>query len=132
MASDWNQKIIEEFRATGGQVGGGELLLLHTTGAKTGKARVHPVMYQADGDRLVVFASKGGAPRNPDWYHNLRAHPKVSVEVGKETLEVTARVARGQERQRIWNRQKALYPTFAEYERTAGREIPVVILERAA
>jgi deazaflavin-dependent oxidoreductase (nitroreductase family) len=89
-------------------------------------------MYQADGDRLVVFASKGGAPRNPDWYHNLRAHPKVSVEVGKETLEVTARVARGQERQRIWNRQKALYPTFAEYERTAGREIPVVILERAA
>jgi deazaflavin-dependent oxidoreductase (nitroreductase family) len=132
MANDWNQKIIEEFRATGGQVGGGELLLLHTTGAKTGKARVHPVMYQADGDRLVVFASKGGAPRNPDWYHNLRAHPKVSVEVGKETLEVTARVARGQERQRIWNRQKALYPTFAEYERTAGREIPVVILERAA
>ena len=93
-ANDWNKKIIEEFRANGGKVGGqfegAPLLLLHTTGAKTGQARVNPVMYQADGDDYVVFASKAGAPTNPDWYHNLLANPRASIEVGDQTLNVVA------------------------------------------
>lgn len=134
--SDWNQKIIEEFRANGGKVGGqfegAPLLLLHTTGAKTGTERVSPVMYQQDGDRLVVFASKAGAPTNPDWYHNVRANPDVTVEVGTETIAARARVAEGEERERLWSRQKAEWPGFADYEKKTSRTIPVVILEPAA
>ena len=134
--SDWNQKIIEEFRANGGKVGGqfegAPLLLLHTTGAKTGTERVSPVMYQQDGDRLVVFASKAGAPTNPDWYHNVRANPDVTVEVGTETVAARARVAEGEERERLWSRQKAEWPGFADYEKKTSRTIPVVILEPAA
>jgi deazaflavin-dependent oxidoreductase (nitroreductase family) len=130
---DWNQKIIEEFRANGGDVGGPfeglPLLLLHTTGAKTGHSRVNPLAYQVDGARLVVFASKGGAPTNPDWYHNLLANPRVSVEVGDDTRKVTARVAEGDERERIWTRQKDLVPGFADYEQRTTRQIPVIILE---
>lgn len=131
--NDWNRQIIEEFRANGGKVGGqfdgAPLLLLHSTGAKSGEERVHPVMYQADRDRMAIFASKAGAPTNPDWFHNLRAHPEATVEVGTETVPVTARVAEGEERERIWERQKREYPGFAEYEAKAGRTIPVVVLD---
>ena len=133
--SDWNEKIIEEFRANGGKVGGqfegAPLLLLHTTGAKTGKERVSPVMYRTDGDRLVVFASKAGAPTNPDWFHNIKAGGPVAIEIGKETVEVTARILEGDERERYWTRQKELMPGFADYEQKTSREIPVVLLERA-
>jgi deazaflavin-dependent oxidoreductase (nitroreductase family) len=131
---DWNTRIIEEFRANEGRVGGPfegrPILLLHTFGARSGKERVNPLAYQADGDRLVVFASKGGAPNNPDWYHNLLAHPDVRVEVGTETFDAVARVAGSEERDRLWTRQKELMPGFADYERKTTREIPVIILER--
>jgi deazaflavin-dependent oxidoreductase (nitroreductase family) len=134
--SDWNKKIIEEFRANGGKVGGqfegAPLLLLHSKGAKTGTERVSPVMYQQDGDRLVVFASKAGAPTNPDWYHNVSANPDVTVEVGTETIAARARVAEGEERERLWSRQKAEWPGFADYEKKTSRTIPVVILEPVA
>jgi len=133
-ANDWNQKIIEEFRANGGKVGGqfegAPMLLLHTIGAKSGLERVNPLMYQADGDRIAVFASKAGAPTNPDWYHNLLANPEATIEVGTETVPVRATIAEGAERDRIFDRQKREYPGFAEYEQKAGRQIPVVILER--
>jgi deazaflavin-dependent oxidoreductase (nitroreductase family) len=131
--SDWNTQIIDEFRANGGKVGGqfegAPLLLLHSTGAKTGQARVNPMMYQADGDNFAVFASKAGAPTNPDWYHNLVANPRASVEVGDRTVDVVARIAEGEDRDRLWSRQKELYPGFADYEAKTTREIPVVILE---
>ena len=133
--SDFNSGIIEEFRASGGKVGGNfegaPLLLLTTTGAKTGASRVNPMMYLQDGGRLYVFASKAGAPTNPDWYHNLVAHPRATVEVGEERFEVTATVLAGQERDEIYRRQAALYPGFAEYEAKTSRTIPVVALERA-
>ena len=134
--NDFNKAIIDEFRANGGKVGGGfegaPMILLHHTGAKTGTERVAPLVYQADGDRFVIFASKGGAPSHPHWYLNLLANPDTTVEVGEETLAVRARVAEGEERERIWSKQKQLMPGFAEYEeKTKGtREIPVVILER--
>jgi len=130
---DWNKKIIDEFRANAGKVGGqfagAPLLLLHTTGAKSGKARINPMMYLADGEDHVVFASKAGAPTNPDWYHNLVANPRASIEVGEQTLNVVARVAEGETRERLWSRQKELYPGFADYEAKTTRQIPVVILE---
>jgi deazaflavin-dependent oxidoreductase (nitroreductase family) len=133
--SDWNSKIIEEFRANGGKVGGqfegAPLLLLHTVGAKTGQPRVNPVMYRQLPAGYAVFASKGGAPTNPDWYHNLLAHPRVSAEIGTGTVEFVARVAEGAEREGIWTAHKAANPGFADYERKTGRQIPVVILEPA-
>src|SRR5580693_6973238 len=115
MPDDWNSKIIAEFRANGGKVGA-PLLLLHTTGAKTGQERVNPMMYQVVGDDYAVFASKGGAPTNPDWYHNLLAHPRVRAEIGTGTGEFTARVADAQTRESIWAEQKRRYPGFADYE----------------
>ena len=133
---DWNAKIIEEFRANSGKVGGrfegAPLLLLHHTGAKTGTKRVNPMMYQAIGDGYAVFASKAGAPTNPDWYHNLRANPDATIEVGTEKKAVHARIAEGEERERIWSEQKKRYPTFAEYEANTTRQIPVVVLEPAS
>lgn len=136
MANHWNRAIIEEFRANGGRVGGrfegAPLLLLHTVGRRSGGERVNPMMYQAEGDRLAVFASKGGAPTNPDWYHNLLAHPRATVEVGTETFDVVARVAMGQEREQIWRTQIRRYPAFADYERRTSRQIPVIILERVS
>ncbi len=133
--SDWNDKIIAEFRANGGQVGGhfaGQpLLLLHTVGAKSGLPRVNPVMYQRVDGGYAVFASKAGAPTSPDWYHNLLAHPRVQAEIGTETVELVARVATDDERERIWSAQKAAYPFFAEYEQKTTRRIPVVVLEPA-
>jgi deazaflavin-dependent oxidoreductase (nitroreductase family) len=134
-ANDWNTKIIEEFRANHGEVGGpfagAPILLLHTTGAKTGAERVNPMMYQKVGDGLAVFASKAGAPTNPDWYRNLLANPKVSAEIGDDTRPFTARVAEGDERGPIWEKQKRDYPGFAEYEKATTRVIPVIILEPA-
>jgi deazaflavin-dependent oxidoreductase (nitroreductase family) len=131
--SDWNDKIIAEFRANGGKVGGqfegAPLLLLHSTGAKSGQERVHPMMYQAVGSAYAVFASKAGAPDNPDWYHNLRAHPEALIEVGTETVPVTARILDPEEREPIWEKQKQDYPGFADYERKTSRVIPVVLLE---
>jgi deazaflavin-dependent oxidoreductase (nitroreductase family) len=135
--SDFNQQIIEEFRANAGKVGGGfagaPLLLLHTTGAKSGQERVNPVAYQDLGDgSIAVFASKAGADTNPDWYHNLRAHPGVTVEIGTETRSMTARVAGGDEHDTIWTKQKELMPGFADYEKSTDRVIPVVVLEDRA
>ncbi len=132
--TDWNSNIVEEFRGNEGKVGGmvegAPLLLLHHTGAKSGTERVNPLMYQDLGGPLAVFASKAGATTNPDWYHNLLANPDATIEVGTDTIEVTARVASGDERDGIWNKQKNDRPQFAEYEETSeGRRIPVVILE---
>lgn len=135
-SNDWNTRIIEEFRANGGKVGGqfdgAPLLLLHSTGARSGKERVHPMMYQDLGDGSVaVFASKAGAPDNPDWFHNVSANPSVEVEIGAEVRRCTARVAQGDERERIWSRQKSDYPGFADYEQKTDRMIPVVVLDPA-
>jgi deazaflavin-dependent oxidoreductase (nitroreductase family) len=131
--SDFNSKIIEEFRASGGKVGGpfegAPLLLLHTVGAKSGQSRVNPMMYQSVTGGYAVFASKAGAPTNPAWYHNLLAHPQVKAEIGTTTVELHARVAEGQERERIWTDQKTAYPGFAGYEEKTTRQIPVIILE---
>lgn len=133
---DWNKGIIEEFRANGGKVGGqfegAPLLILKTKGAKSGLERANPMMYQADGDRLLVFASKGGSPTHPDWYHNLVANPRAQVEVGDETFDVDAEVLTGEERDRFYAIQAERYPGFAEYEeKTDGiRTIPVIALTR--
>ena len=132
--NEFNRQIIEEFRANGGKVGGqfegASMLLLHTTGAKTGQERVNPLVYQQVGDELAVFGSRGGATTDPDWYRNIVAEPSVTVEVGTETVPMTARITSGEERDRIWEQQKAMAPNFAEYEKTANREIPVVLLSR--
>ncbi len=129
---DWNSKIIEEFRANEGKVGGpfagAPILLLHTTGAKTGRERVNPMMYlDLDGHRYV-FASKAGADTNPDWYWNLVAHPDLSVEVGTERYEVSAGSVTGDDRDRVYSEQARRYPGFAEYEQKTSRVIPVVEL----
>ena len=132
--NDWNRQTIEAFRANGGKVGGmwegKPLLLLSTTGAKSGQRRTNPVMYLADGDRLLVFASKRGAPTHPDWYHNLVAHPEVTVEVETETYEATATVLTGEERVRLYAKQAELFPQFGEYQANTSRKIPVIALER--
>ena len=134
-ANDWNSKIIAEFRANEGKVGGpfagAPLLLLHTVGARTGQPRVNPVMYQPVGGSYAVFASKAGAPTHPAWYHNLLAHPQVSAEIGTRTVPLVARVAQGAERDRIWARQKQDHPGFADYETKTSRQIPVIVLDPA-
>jgi deazaflavin-dependent oxidoreductase (nitroreductase family) len=133
MADGWNAKIIEEFRANEGRVGGPfertPLLLLHTKGAKTGEERVNPLAYMRDGDRHAVFASKGGAPTNPDWYHNLVANPEVTIEVGTESIKGRAYVATDPERTELWTRQVGAMPAFGEYEKKSGRTIPVIVIE---
>lgn len=135
-ANDFNQQVIEEFRANGGVVGGPfeglPLVLVHHTGAKSGVERINPLAYQRlSDDSVAIFASKGGAPTNPDWFHNLVANPNTSVEIGTEQYDVTARVAADDERERIWEAQKKAFPNFAEYETTAGdRKIPVVVLDK--
>ncbi|MCB0977190.1 MAG: nitroreductase family deazaflavin-dependent oxidoreductase [Acidimicrobiales bacterium] len=133
-AKDWNAQIIEEFRANGGKVGGAfegaPILLLHSTGAKSGAERINPMMYQDLGDgRVAVFASKAGADTNPDWYHNVVAHPDVSAEIGSDTRPFRATVASEADREPIWTKQKADYPGFADYEAKTSRVIPVVILD---
>jgi deazaflavin-dependent oxidoreductase (nitroreductase family) len=132
---DFNQRVIAEFRANGGKVGGMfdgvPMLLLTTTGAKSGLPRVAPLAYTTDGDRLVVIASKGGAPTHPDWYHNLLANPTARVEVGTEAFAARATVAEGAVRDRLFDAMAAKMPNFAEYQRSTTRRIPVVVLERA-
>ena len=137
--SEFNRKIIDEFRSNGGRVSGrfdgAPMLLLHTTGAKTGAERVNPMMYLDLDGRRFVFASKAGAPANPDWYRNLVANPSVSVEVGSEggteIYAATARPLEGEERDRIYAEQARRYPGFAEYQQKTERVIPVVELVRA-
>jgi deazaflavin-dependent oxidoreductase (nitroreductase family) len=130
---DWNRRIIEEFRANEGRVGGPfagvPILLLHHTGAKSGIERVSPLAYRRDGDAYVVFGSKGGAPDNPAWFHNLVRNPEATIEVDTATRTVKARIAEGEERDRIWTLQKQEFPGFADYERKTTRQIPVVILD---
>lgn len=131
---DFNQQIIAEFRANGGKVGGrfagAPMLLLHTIGAKSGQPRTTPLVYLPDGDRCIIFASKGGAPQHPAWYHNLRAHPEVTIEVGTETIPVTAVEITGEERDQLYAKQAALRPAFAEYQAKTARRIPVIALQR--
>jgi deazaflavin-dependent oxidoreductase (nitroreductase family) len=131
---DWNTKIIEEFRSNEGRVGGpfqgAPLLLLHTTGRRSGEERINPMMYLLEDGRIFVFASKGGAPTNPDWYHNLVADPQVTVEVGTETYPARAEVVTGEERDRVYAEQASRYSGFAEYQRNTTRVIPVVALVR--
>jgi len=135
--SDWNTAIIEEFRANGGKVGGqfegAPLLLLTTTGAKSGQERVAPVMYldDPDNDRLLVFASKAGAPTHPDWFHNLKANPTVTLEVGTEKFQATATELPEAERAPLYAKQAERYPGFKEYEEKTDRVIPVVALTKS-
>jgi deazaflavin-dependent oxidoreductase (nitroreductase family) len=134
---DWhefNRGVVEQFRANGG-VGPGRwarqpLLLLTTTGSRSGLPRTTPLLYSTDGNRWIVIASKGGEPTHPDWYHNLLTHPEATIEVGNQTVPVRAEVAQGDERRRLFDQQAAQMPFFAEYERTTPRTIPVVILAR--
>jgi deazaflavin-dependent oxidoreductase (nitroreductase family) len=129
-----NEWVIEEFRRTGGHVGGNfagaPLLLLHTTGAKSGQPRTNPVMYQQVGDAFAVFASAAGDDDDPAWFRNVVANPSVTAEIGTETLRLKARVLDADEREPIWQRQKQEQPGFADYERQTSRTIPVVLLER--
>ena len=131
--NSWNREVIEEFRANGGWAGGRlegmPLLLLYNVGAKSGTLRINPLACQAVEDSYAIFGSKGGSPTNPDWYHNLLAHPEVTVEIGTETSKVRARVTEGEERERIWSKQKEDFPQFADYEAKTSRQIPVILLE---
>jgi deazaflavin-dependent oxidoreductase (nitroreductase family) len=132
--TDFNAGIIKEFRENGGKVGGmfegAPMILVHHIGAKSGTERVAPLVYFGEGDRLFIFASKGGADENPSWYHNLVANPKVNVEVGAETFEVVASVLDRAERDEIYAKQVALQPGFGDYERKTTRIIPVIELKR--
>jgi len=132
--NDWNKNVIEEFRANGGRVGGffknAILLLLHTTGAKSGLERVNPVMCLPEGDKIIIIASKAGAPTHPDWYYNLRAHPEVIVELGREKFQAMATITEEPERTKLYNKVAAKYENFLEYEQKTTRVIPVITLTR--
>ncbi len=132
--SDFNQRVIREFRTHQGQVSGQlatmPVLLLTMTGARSGRTMTKPLVYTTDGDRLVVIASFAGAPKHPAWYHNLLAHPEATVEVGSERFRVKATVASGEERQRLFDRQAAQMPMFVEYQHKTSRQIPVLVLTR--
>ncbi|MGB8648454.1 MAG: nitroreductase family deazaflavin-dependent oxidoreductase [Anaerolineae bacterium] len=131
---NFNQQIIDEFRSHHGKVTGyfenSDLLLLTTKGAKSGKETTTPVVYSKDGDRLVIIASKGGAPTHPSWYHNLIAHPVITVEVGTQKFKVRAHHVTGEERTRLYNQHAHQYPGFKEYQAKTTRVIPVFVLER--
>jgi deazaflavin-dependent oxidoreductase (nitroreductase family) len=132
--SDWNKKIIEEFRANQGRVGGNfenmTLLLLHTVGAKSGLPRLNPAAYTEDRDRLVIIASRGGADTHPDWYYNLVANPNVTIEVGTEKYDAVATVEEEPERTRLYDQMAAQYPGFEEYRQKTSRVIPLITLKR--
>ena len=132
--SDFNTQVIEEFRGNEGKVGGGfngaPMVLLTTTGAKSGKRTTTPLVYLKEGDRFFIFASMGGAPTSPAWYHNLVANPRVSVEIGAESYEADAQVITGDERDRLFAAQVAVMPGFGEYQAKTTRVIPVVELRR--
>jgi deazaflavin-dependent oxidoreductase (nitroreductase family) len=130
--ADFNTQVISEFRDNAGRVGGmfegAKMLLLHHTGAKSGTERIAPLVYLPDGDHYVIFASKGGAPENPAWYHNIKAKPDATIEVGEETVEVEVQEAQGDERERLYAAQVAVMPQFAEYAEKTDRLIPVLVL----
>jgi deazaflavin-dependent oxidoreductase (nitroreductase family) len=130
--NDRNEGIIKEFRTNAGKVGGffagKTLLLVHTIGAKSGEERINPLAYTTDGDRLVIIASKGGSPTNPDWYYNILAHPLVTVEVGTNKFQAQAAVASEPERSRLYAKMVEMMPGFADYERKTTRVIPVITL----
>lgn len=132
--NDYNRRVIEEFRAHGGKVGeeweGTPLLLLTTIGARSGERRTTPMGYMTNGDRLIVWAANGGSPTNPDWYHNLLAHPHVTVEVGTQTFDAIAVVTADAERNRLWTQGVALYPQLAEHQAKTARQIPVIAFSR--
>ena len=132
--NSWNQAIIAEFRANAGKVGGqfegAPLLLLHTTGARSGQARINPLAYTRDGDNFIIIASKAGAPTNPDWYYNIVANPQVTLEVGTEQFSAQATVPAEPERTRLYDQMAQAMPGFAEYQRNTTRQIPVVVLSR--
>lgn len=133
--NDWNQSIINEFRANAGNVGGPfegkTLLLLHTIGAKSEQERINPVACIRDGEHYVIIASKGGAPDNPDWYYNIVAHPTVTIEFGAEMFQANAEIAPEPERTRLYARMVEHMPSFADYEKKTTRVIPVIILTRS-
>ena len=133
---EYNQHLIDEFRANGGKVTGrfanSPLLLLTTTGAKSGKQRTNPLVYTKDGDRIVIIASKGGSPTNPDWYHNLVAHPEATVELPGERFAVRASIPQGEEHKHLFAQMAAQMPFFNEYQRRVTRQIPVVLLQRVS
>jgi len=131
---DFNKQIMAEFHANGGKVGGpfqgADILILTSTGARTGQTRWNPLVYTRDGDRFVIVASKGGAPTSPDWYHNLVANPSAVIEVGTDVISVEATIATGTERDRLYAAHAAKMPQFLEYAKKTRRTIPVVVLER--
>jgi deazaflavin-dependent oxidoreductase (nitroreductase family) len=132
---EFNQGLIKEFRANGGKAISGPfvnapLLLLTTTGAKSGKPFTTPLVYTKDGDRIVIIASKGGFPTNPAWFHNLKAHPTTTIEVGKDKFQAKATITQDPERQRLFDAQAKLMPTFNDYQKNTKRQIPVIVLER--
>lgn len=130
--ADFNTQVITEFRENAGEVGGMfagmPLLLLHHVGAKSGTDRVSPLAYLPDGDRYAIFASKGGAPEHPSWYHNLKAHPETKIELAGQEVAVVAHEAEGAERDRLYAEQSSRLPQFSEYEKNTTRKIPVVVL----
>jgi deazaflavin-dependent oxidoreductase (nitroreductase family) len=130
--SDYNARIIAEFRTNAGHVGGpfenSQLLLLHHTGAKSGAPRINPVAYHRDEGRYVIVASKGGAPTNPAWYYNLKAHPEVEIEVGTDSIAAIANEVTGEERERLFRERVAISPAFAQYQTKTDRVIPVFVL----
>ena len=132
--TEFNQKVIEEFRSTGGKVGGqfagAPMILVTHKGAKSGNTYTTPLVYSKDGDRYVVIASKAGAPTNPSWYHNLIAHPRVTLEVGGEKFDAEVSEARGAERDRLFEAQAGLMPVFNQYQQRTERRIPVIVLAR--
>ena len=132
---EFNQKLIVEFRANGGKVLSGPfvnspLLLMTTTGAKSGRPFTTPLVYTKDGDRIVIIASKGGFPTHPAWYHNLKAHPTTTIELGKEKFQAKATITTDPERQRLFDAQAKLMPAFNDYQKNTTRQIPVIVLER--
>jgi deazaflavin-dependent oxidoreductase (nitroreductase family) len=132
--SDWNKAVIEEFRANEGKVeqfSGATLLLLHTTGAKSGLERINPLLYKADGQRYLIVASKAGAPSHPDWYYNILANPKVNLEVGTEKFDALATVAEEPERTQLYEQMEAMNPIFTEYQSKVTRIIPIIFLTRS-
>jgi deazaflavin-dependent oxidoreductase (nitroreductase family) len=135
--ADYNTSIINEFRANEGRVGGNfegaPMILLHTTGAKSGLERISPLMYlpdDANPNRVYIFASKAGAPTNPDWYYNLKANPEIVAEIGTETFPAAAEELTGAARDALFAEQVRRYPGFGDYERSTTRVIPVVALTR--
>lgn len=134
--NEWNRQVIEEFRANAGEVKGVftgiPLVILHNVGAKSGETRLNPLAYQQLDEGVAIFGSMGGSPKNPAWFHNILANPKVTLEFGDRTVEAVARVVTGDERSRIWEKQKVDQPQFAEYEKKTDRQIPVVVLEPLA